>query len=93
MSRQICGKIHLEGNFENTGFGFSCLQQATKLEIKGNFEYQNKKEISILTIGTTEAINIFFQWCLQQNYSGKGELKFISNAYQQYKEFHIINHL
>jgi acylphosphatase len=93
MSNKICGKIHLEGNFGNTGFGFSCMQQAAKLDISGKFEYQNQKEITILSIGTTEAINDFFQWCLQQNHSGKGELTLLSSPPFRYKEFHIVNHL
>jgi acylphosphatase len=90
---QANSKILLKGNFKNSGFGFSCLQKATVLNVNGKFEYHNEKEVEIIASGEKESIQRFYQWCIDQKIPDSAELTFSSTKPSQYKEFQIINQL
>jgi len=87
------GKIVLKGHFKNTGFGFSCFQKATSLNVTGKFEYHSEKEVEIVTYGEKNAIQIFYQWCINQDFPELGELFFLSAKPKHYNDFQIINQL
>lgn len=93
MPMLLSGKIVLKGNFKNTGFGFSCLQYADRLHINGNFKYQNEKEVEIIITGEKEAIQQFYRSCIDQNFPVSGELSYLTNKPDKFREFQIINQL
>ena len=90
---QANSKILLKGNFKNSGFGFSCLQKATNLNVNGKFEYHNEKEVEIIASGEKESVQRFYKWCIDQKFPESSKFAFLPTKKNQYKEFQIINQL
>lgn len=55
--------VHLTGDFKQTGFGFSCLKQASGLHLAGHLRYISEKEVEMNLEGMSEQLNSFFSWC------------------------------
>ena len=89
----MSGKINLKGDFKNSGFGFSCMQQAVNLNITGKFEYLQNNEVEIISFGNKESIRDFFDWALKQQQTVSGNLELSSTKIMRSNEFHIINQL
>jgi acylphosphatase len=85
--------IRLKGNFRNSGFGFSCLKQATNLDIKGEFSYLNEQEVEIHLLGSNESMGLFFHWCLQLDCIIDGKHIIEESLQKHYSEFKITNQL
>lgn len=91
MASEISSKIILKGRFQDSGFGFYCLQKALSLKICGSFEYQNTNEVKIVLTGTEDRIAQFYTWCLVQKPSYSGEIFYHTNNIISFNEFQIVN--
>lgn len=88
----MSGKILLKGNFQNSGFGFSCLRKADALKVNGKFEYLDSNNVLIQLSGEESAIEKFHSWCISQDTTYSGELSMLTELII-YNEFQIINQL
>lgn len=89
---QSSGKIILRGNFKGSGFGFSCLHQASFLNVTGKFKYLNSDCVNITVSGSQTSLHEFHQWCLSQKEINSGNFIQIPET-EKYKEFEISNQL
>lgn len=89
---QKSGIIILQGKFEQSGFGFSCMQRASALNITGQFEYLTTDKVQIQVAGSETAIQNFHLWCMSQKVTLSGNLRTLSES-KKYDEFQIINQL
>ncbi|MEZ5196875.1 MAG: acylphosphatase [Bacteroidales bacterium] len=89
---QKAGIINLQGKFEQSGFGFSCLKQAANLEISGKFKYVSPEQVEIIISGSESAIQSFHQWCMTQKMTVSGDMQLLSEV-NKFDEFEIVNHL
>ncbi|RLD52781.1 MAG: hypothetical protein DRJ05_17140 [Bacteroidetes bacterium] len=90
---QTNGKITLEGNYKNSGFGFSCMQRADALNVCGKFEYLSETAIQINVSGKNDVLQKLFNWGLEQTETTSGTFGPDNAKPSQYKEFEIINQL
>ncbi len=90
---QANGKIILEGNYKNSGFGFSCMRQAAELNVLGKFKYLSKTAIQINVSGKNDVLQKLFNWGLEQAETTSGTFMPDNAKPSQYNEFEIINQL
>lgn len=85
--------IILQGDFKNSGIGFSSLKQAILMDILGEFFYINENQVEIRIIGSQQSLDAYYQWCLQLPTVNEGNLFPISKHEIEYTEFKITNQL
>ena len=88
---RISAIIIVNGNFKNTGFGFSCMQQAIVLEIEGTFEYICEDEVRITVSGNLKSIEKMQSWCEQQAITTKVSITFSEGDPTHQHGFEILN--
>ena len=91
MKRRLSAVIIVKGNFRNTGFGFSCMQQAIALEIEGTFEYICEDEVRITVSGNLKSIEKMQSWCEKQKITNKVSVAFSKDKPRHYHGFEIVN--
>jgi len=91
MDRTVSATMIVTGNFKNTGFGFSCMQQAVNLGIEGTFEYINMNEVRIRVSGSREALEAMVSWCRRQEITKKVTISYAEHEPEHYHGFEILN--
>lgn len=85
--------INLNGNFKDSGFGFSSFKQATSLNIKGEFLYITENQVEIRVSGSPEAIDAFNQWCLGFIHTIDGTMLAVNKHEKTFTKFIISNQI
>jgi acylphosphatase len=91
MERRVSAILIVKGKFKNTGFGFSCLQQAEALKIEGTFEYLHEGKVRITVSGSHQSIEEMMSWCKKQEITTKAELRLSAYRPEHYHGFKIVN--
>ena len=86
-------QIILQGNFANTGFGFSCMRKASELNLTGHLIYISSNDIEIYVSGSQKKVNTFFKWAKTMNETTSGKMYTTNINRNQLNDFKIINTL
>jgi acylphosphatase len=85
--------VEVEGTLRNKGFGFLCMQLASKYKITGTLFYKTG-EIAVLDIsGDYENIQKMLNRCREEDYIKKIEILNKNTAIQTINDFLLLNQI